>query len=241
MTQVIFKDQIKVLVDLQKNDGRIYELREELKEKPAMVEALKNEFEETKARLYELEEKLKQSQVERKGLEVELQGKEDGITKANAQLSDIKTNKEYTAKIKEIESMKADKSLFEEKILESFDKGDAIVAEIDKEKAKVAEEEKKYLAKKAEVEQETKQTEVTIKDLEAKKKEVLPNADPKLLELYEKLIEYKQGQAIVPVAANSCGGCHMNVTPQTINKIKMYDEHVQCEFCNRILYLEDDL
>ena len=33
----------------------------------------------------------------------------------------------------------------------------------------------------------------------------------------------------------------MNVPTQTINAIKMHDQLVECEICQRIMYLEDDL
>jgi len=40
--------------------------------------------------------------VDRKSKEVELQAKEEQIIKANGQLSQLKTNKEYQAKLSEI-------------------------------------------------------------------------------------------------------------------------------------------
>jgi len=55
-----------------------------------------------------------------------------------------------------------------------------------------------------------------------------------------RILENKQGLALVPVVGSSCGGCHMNVTPQQRNAIKMNEELVFCEMCARILYLEDD-
>ena len=33
----------------------------------------------------------------------------------------------------------------------------------------------------------------------------------------------------------------MNVTQQQINTIRMHDQLVECEMCQRILYIEDDL
>ena len=58
---------------------------------------------------------------------------------------------------------------------------------------------------------------------------------------YEKLLDHKEGVAIVPIENNSCGGCFMNVTPQMINAVKMNEEVVVCETCSRILYIKDDL
>ena len=127
--------QIAKLVELQKIDYEVYDLNGQLEEKPAMLEEIKELFEGKKANLHVLEEKLKTIQLSRKEQELELKVKEEGVSKANAQLSAIKTNKEYTAKISEIESIKADMSVIEDKILISYEEFDKVNAEVAKEKA----------------------------------------------------------------------------------------------------------
>jgi predicted nucleic acid-binding Zn-ribbon protein len=236
------QDQIRKIIELQKIDGEIYNLKVELQEKPAVLAQLKDEFELRKGALRELEAKLKAILVSRKDKELELKTKEDEIAKANTQLSQIKTNKEYTAKISEIEHIKADKSIVEEKILVSYDESDGISAQTEKEKVKVEEEEKKYLAKKKETEADTSIIEDRIKVLDSQRRQVLPGVDPAILSRYERILRHKGGVAIVPVVAGgSCGGCFMNVTSQQVNAIKMHQELIECEMCSRILYLEDDL
>ena len=241
MTQISVKDQIKRLVDLQKLDGEIYRLKTELTEKPALIEELKKKFEASKSHLLKLEEKFKGVQLKRKELELELKAKEDGIIKANGQLSQIKTNKEYQAKLTEIASIKADKSIIEEKILVLYDEGDAVQAEVAQEKTVVEGEEKQYLAQKKKVEEEMLITQDRVKVLDSQRKQLLPGIDKVPLARYEKVLAHKNGLAIVPVKDNSCGGCYMNVTPQIINAIKMHDQLIECEICQRIMYLEDDL
>ena len=152
MTQISIKDQIKKLVDLQKIDAEIYNVQAGLTEKPALIEESKKKFESVKANLNQLEEKFKGIQLKRKGLELEMKSKEDDIVKANTQLTQLKTNKEYQIKLNEIASIKADKSIIEEKILLSYDEADAVQGEIAKEKVVVEAQEKRYLARKKEIE-----------------------------------------------------------------------------------------
>ncbi|MBI5415561.1 MAG: hypothetical protein HZA29_01980 [Candidatus Omnitrophica bacterium] len=241
MPEISVKDQVKRLVDLQKLDGEIYRFKIELTEKPALIEELKRKFEAGKAHLLKLEEKLKGVQLKRKELELDLKAKEDNIVKANGQLSQIKTNKEYQAKMTEIASIKADKSIIEEKILVSYDEADAVQADVAKEKTVVEGEEKQYLAQKKKLEEEMMLIQDRVKVLDSQRKQLLPGMDKVSLERYEKVLAHKNGLAIVPVKDNSCGGCYMNVNPQTINAIKMHDQFVVCEICQRILYIEDDL
>ena len=241
MPVISVKDQVKRLVELQKLDGEIYRLKTELTEKPALIEELKKKFDAGKSHLLKLEEKLKGVQLKRKELELELKAREDGIIKANGQLSQIKTNKEYQAKLTEIASIKADKSIIEEKILVSYDETDAVLAEVAKEKTVVEGQEKQYLAQKKKVEEEMMLAQDRVKVLDSQRKQYLPGIDKASLERYEKVLAHKNGLAIIPVRDNSCGGCNMNVTPQTINAIKMHDQFIVCEICQRILYMEDDL
>lgn len=240
MPDLSVKDQIKKIIELQKIDGEIYNLKIELKEKPAVLEQLKGEFELHKGALMALEEKSKTIQVERKEKELELKVQEDEVIKANAQLLQIKTNKEYTAKITEIEHVKADQSIVEEKILLSFEESDSVNAEIEKEKLKVAEEEKNYLAKKKETEGNIKVMEDRIKVLESQHQQAAPGIDREYLSCYERILEHKDGLALVSADGGACGGCYMNITPQQVNVIKMNEQLVFCERCSRILYLEDD-
>jgi len=235
------KDQIRKLVELQKIDAEIYDLKIELKEKPAVLEELKIAFEAHKCTLNELEERAKTIQLSRKEKELELKSQEDEIAKANAQLSQIKSNKEYTAKIAEIEHIKADRSQIEEKILLSYDEHDKINGEIEAEKKNVTEKEKEYQAKKKETEDQMKLIEDRVKVLESQGKQAAVGIEPDFLNRYERILEHKEGLAIVPVQGTVCGGCYMNVTPQQLNVIKMKAELVECGACARILYLEDSL
>lgn len=241
MSTVSVREQIKKLVELQKIDSEVYRLRRDLEEKPVYLEQLKQRFEAQKANLKALEDKSKSIQVARKGLELDLQTKEGDIAKANASLSQIKTNKEYQAKLLEIEHLKADKSLAEEKILMSFDESDAVLQEIAKEKEFVAQEEKKYLAEKVKIEESVKLMQTQVSALESQHQEMTPQVDKEIFSRYDRIVKNKEGIAVVPISGSSCGGCFMNVPQQTLNEIKMHDKLVFCEMCARILYLEDEL
>ena len=75
--------------------------------------------------------------------------------------------------------------------------------------------------------------------LQAQRKQVAPGIDAKVFSMYERILKSRDGLAIVSVKDNSCSGCNMNVPPQVINLIKMYDSVITCEVCNRILYIKE--
>ncbi len=241
MTMTSIKDQIKKLVELQAIDIEIYHLKTDLCDKPDEIEALRENFEAKKARLKQLEDQLKVILVKQKEYEVDLKSKEDTIVKADGQLSQLKTNKEYQAKLLEIENIKADKSLIEEKILLGFDTIDAARKAIETEKTVVSNYEKEFQLKKKEIDDIMAVSSDQLKVKESQRARIAPEVRPDILSRYDRILQHKEGLAIVPVKNRSCGGCFMHLTEQLINQIKMHDEFITCDVCARILYLEDDL
>ena len=241
MTGVAIKDQIKKLVELQSFDAEIYQLKRLLKEKPLRLEEIKTQYDTKKEKLKALEDQLKNMLVARKNLEIDLQTKEGDIIKANSQLSQLKTNKDYQTKLSEIEHVKADKSIIEEKILISYDETDRINKNITEEKNILNEEEKRYLTTKKEIDDSVREITENIKALGAKRQQAVDGIDKNILVRYEKILSNKDGLAIVPIKGNACGGCYMHTPPQVINELKMNDKIIYCEMCARMLYLDEDL
>ncbi|MDO8674995.1 MAG: C4-type zinc ribbon domain-containing protein [Candidatus Omnitrophota bacterium] len=241
MTTISVKDQIKRLVELQAMDVEVYRFKVQLREKPAEIEALDAECEAKKAGLKQREEELKAIQLAQKNNEGELKVKEEAIVKADGQLLQLKTNKEYQIKLLEIESIKADKSLIEEKILLGFDQVEAARKAVEAERALVASHEKEFAVRKKKIEDDIAIAQDQMKVKESQRGRLTPDVRPDLLGRYERILENKEGLAIVPVVDNACGGCFMHLTEQRIDQIKRSDQIVTCDMCARIVYLPDDL
>jgi predicted nucleic acid-binding Zn-ribbon protein len=241
VTSVSIKEQVKKLVELQKSDVDIYAFKRELEDKPARIDDLKEKFEQKKANLKDLENKLKTLQVDQKSFELDLKQKEDLIVKADQSLALLKTNKEYQAKLYEIENFKADQSIIEEKLLLLFDDVEDVRKKIEHEKILVALEEKQYLQEKKSVDDEIDVIKDRIVVLESQRNRLIPGVHPDYLKRYEKILKNKEGLAIVPIKNHACGGCFMNVTEQLFNEIRMHEQIVSCNMCARMLYLEEDV
>ena len=241
MAELSVLEQVKRLVALQEIDAQIYAFKKENEEKPKVIQELQKIFEDKKNNLNALNEKLKQLLVKRKTKEGELLSKEEGIKKAQNALFAIKTNKEYQAKLKEIEGMDADKSVMEEEILKNYDEADALKVGTDKETVFLKGEEEKFNKEKKNVEERLREIEELLTQLDLKRKQITPEIDKKILAKYEQILKNREGLAMVPVKNETCQGCFMNVPAQVINEIKGHSRIIICEVCARILYLEEDL
>ena len=239
MANVDLKAQIISLVRLQEFDSEIYRLKKEIASIPQEIKAIESVFELKKRDLLSLETKALDLQKQRKEKELELATNVEGVKKLNGQLFSLKTNKEFQLMQQQIADAQADGSVIEEKILIYFEDSDKIKAQIDAENLKLKDEEKSFLQQKKVIESRSAEIDDRLSQLDAQRKQILPDIEHKMLQEYEKILHSRDGLAMVTVKDNSCGGCHMLVPPQVINLIKMYEHIITCEVCNRILYIKE--
>ena len=239
MSETNLKEQINLLVNLQVLDTQIYSLQQEKENLPIKLKQIEAAFAQKKENLAKLEEKKQLLQRQRKDKELELGSKEEEQKKLKAQLYQLKTNKEYDAKLKEIDGAGADASVLEDGILELFEQTDKTSSQIGKEKEFLIEEEKRANVEKQQINSRGEEFDGKLIQLDAQKKRIAEQVSPRILSTYNKILSSCGHLAIVKVENDACQGCFMNVMPQSINRVLMYDKLVTCEACQRILYLEE--
>lgn len=231
------QSELEILKKAQGIDAELYKLLGLLEELPADRAAAKKELETEMERLKELDGTLKKRQLAQKEKEGTLAQKETNVKKMEGQLSQVKTNKEYAALQQEIASLKADNSLMEEEILRLFDEVEACREELTKEQVRVKEFEKVYLAKEQEIGKREKEVQAQVQQLKSQKEESVTQLSPETKQLYNRIVEKKNGIALVPVAGEVCSGCQIRLRAQTINEVMMGKTLVLCDNCSRILYI----
>ena len=162
------------------------------------------------------------------------------IEKYNAQLDNVKNNREYEALQKEIEYQTLEAKLSEKKI-------NAITEKLEKAKETVEtlaseiEEKKVDLEKKrTELDEIIQKTEKKVGTLTRKIARLEKGIDPRLLSAFHALRNrYKDGLAVVTVTRDACGGCFNMVPPQIKIEISQKKEIIACENCGRVLIADD--
>ena len=236
------KDEIRKLIELQEIDSQIYKLQGKKDEVlPVKIEKLKKDFKEISTQFTTAEEKLKSLQLKKKDKEIELGTKETELKKFQAQLYQLKNNKEYQAMIKEIESHKADISVVEENTLIVMEELETAKKECGLQKEALAQKEKVFKDEESNLTGAIKDAEAEIKNLAEKRTAHTAKINKKIISRYEHLLKSCKGLALVPVKGNICGACYMHLNHQTINEIKMLEHLVSCGNCVRILYIPEDI
>lgn len=233
------QENIEVLKKAQEVDRDLYLAEQQVSiDIPEEQTRLKRELEQEKIRLHELETTLKNLQLKQKEKEGLLTQKEANVKKFDAQLSQVKTNKEYSALQQEIASLKADNSLLEEEIIKSMDEVEAANEEVQKERERLKQIEKEFGQKETELTEKTKKLKGQIEQLRSERQVVLQTIPPDIKERYDLIIGKKQGLALVKVVGENCGACQLLLRPQVLNELHAGSTLVICENCSRILYHE---
>ncbi|MBN2406297.1 MAG: hypothetical protein JXJ19_01245 [Elusimicrobia bacterium] len=234
------REDIKNLLELQRLDTINSGIDNRIKEIPELIKQEQETSREFEQKVENAKNELNQLNLDLKNKELELRSTEDAIRKLKEQLNTLKSNEAYTKMQKEISDKDGEVGVHEEAILMLYDSIEAKQKEIEDLKGHLE-------AKKAEIKQNEDKFAQEIEALNNNKKEVeiqiaplKEKIEPELLGLYIKVRNVRKGIAVVEVGDSSCGGCHMQLPPQIINDVLTEDKLVQCENCNRFLYIRDE-
>lgn len=233
------REQMERLLALQVVDLKIQEMEKVKDEIPQRIVSLEEDFRRAEEKLISQRAEMEKLQKERRRKEKELEEEIDRVKKAEARVFEIKTNKEYQAVQKEIDSAKKLNRQREEEILEILERleemqrllGDAEKALEGKRKdfqRQISELQKKA----ASFEQEMA---LQVQDRQERRKGISPD----LLNKYGLLREKRQGVAVAPVINGVCHACYMNLRPQLYIELQKQETLIFCPNCSRILFWEN--
>jgi len=233
------KLQLQQLVDLQKMDDEISECRNILNDIPRQLDSARGELEEKKNILKVVMDEIERLQKERKSLEQEVQSENDHMAKAKIKLPAVKTNKEYTAILTEVDAIKEKVSKIEDKELEIMEVLEIKAKEVPGVEKKCKEEDEHFNAYRQKKENEEKRVKQELEGLEIKRKNLSDLLDTVILKRYQKIFDFREGRAVAGLRENICQGCFQQVLPQMVIEVKVGEKIHQCEGCMRFLFWEE--
>jgi len=233
------KEQIALLIDLQKIDQEIKTLNIKKQTLPEKASELDQDFKARKEKAEEERQGLEGLNKLHKEKESELKQGQEKLRKAKERLLEVKTNKEYQAMLTEIDTVEKSNGRVEEEILVLYER-------IDEKKGSVKSHEKDFGQYLAGYEEERRRIDEEIASIdgaleEQKKKfdSLVPGLRPELLRRYEMIKGRRNGVAVVSARNAVCSGCNMNLRPQLYNELQRSEELICCPNCNRIIYWDE--
>jgi len=224
------------LIRLQKIDSEILGVNALLESIPVKLEAIETDIKATAVLVSGAKDKLAANQKKRREFEGEVKTIREQTAKFKRQLNDVKTNKEYSSLLKEIEDADHKIARIEEDILNEMIAADDIEKEIKSSLKKQGEEEGKLKVERDHALAEQKDIEKRKAILEKDRGALLPKIPPDQLSIYQRIARKTAGVALSPVIDDFCSICQLRIRPQILDDLWAMNEIITCEACGRILY-----
>ncbi len=227
---------LNLLLNLQKFDSLILEKQAIIEEIPTKISEVEGPLNKAQAVLDKLRQGYESGEKKRRDKERELDEINEKIRKLKARTTDIKTNKEYQALLKEIETAEKERNALEDEILNIMEEIETSSKQIKLEESKLGSEKDKVDAYRERLKGEVYEAEKELLALREERTKIVDSIDKELYSLYMRLIESGKGIAVAEAKEEVCQGCNMNIPPQLFVEIKRNEEILQCPQCHRILF-----
>ena len=226
------------LVALQKMDLEIAALEPRLNKIPKEIVALQQEVATERANVKATEDRLNECLKSRRSLEGELQLIEDKTEKYKDQLMQVKSNEEYRAMQKQIQSAKEEESNHEDMILARLEDADRFQEEVKVRSRELKEGLVKVGKLEAELELEATGLRTELEHRCSERREIEKALPQDLLEQYKNISSSRGGIAVAEAKDEHCQECNVRLRPQIFNEIRVGDKIISCDSCTRILYYQ---
>jgi len=232
--------QLQTLIDLQGHDSRIATLEAEAARLPRQLEAIRASLAEARTAVEGVNARVDGTKKSLRAKERDLEVTNTKRTKAEGRLWEVKTNKEYSAALLEIEEIKQEKAQAEEEILGLMELQERLSVEVREADSRFKAREAQAREDEAVVRKKLDALEEELAIARAQRASRARELPPRLLGDYERICRARAGVAVAGVINGSiCGGCRMSIRPQALQELRTATALSNCENCGRFLYWQD--
>jgi len=224
------------LIRLQQLETAADEARRTIADHPARTQALDARLQAARDAVADVKAKLAAASDKRRAEEKEVAGVQTRLAKYKDQLLEVKTNREYTAMLHEIETAQNDIRTREDRILEIMMESDELTAGVRKSEAELKTAEQEVAAGRAVLETEKAGLEAAIERTTAEREKLVSDIDRHVLAIFETTAKGRKGVAVAEARDGLCTICHVRLRPQVFNEVRKNESIIQCDSCRRILY-----
>jgi predicted nucleic acid-binding Zn-ribbon protein len=224
------------LIELQRVDDEIFQVKRQRDEIAANLARLGTLLTRMEAGLTEKREKLAEASRFYADKRLDHEANQERLASSKTRSMGISRSKEFAALSKEVEHLRKRQQEDEQQLGE-------LSTSIEAYRTAIADEEAKLAEIKAEVAREQEVSEVRVREFEAligrvsaKRSELEGKLPREIAGRYNRVLERRDGLAVVLTVRGRCTGCNMAAPPQIWVKIQLGREIFQCASCQRFLY-----
>jgi predicted nucleic acid-binding Zn-ribbon protein len=229
--------KLQTLIGLQAIDSRIAALEADAARLPKDIAAIHAAVEEAKKQVDQAKAQLDTARKDQRAREKDLEVVQAKRSKTEARLYEVKTNKEYSAVLIEIEEIKQEKARMEEDVLILMETQERLTGEIREAETRFKAREAEGRGQEAAAREQLRGVETDLAAVRTERKELAGQVPGPVLADYDRILRARGGVAMTPVVKpNFCGACRMTITPQRLQELRAQASLIPCESCGRYLY-----
>jgi predicted nucleic acid-binding Zn-ribbon protein len=232
---------LRNLIALQDLELKIAGLQKQASEIPSRNQQLESEIQRVRAEYQERVAHFKELSNHRRTLEGQVDLNRSKLSKLKDQLMGVKTNKEYTAMLHEIQIVEEGIRSEEDKILEFMEEMEGMEKQL-----KGAEQEMQKQC--AGIQEEIRKASESIPAIETElarlgEQKILMESrvGAELLSRYRRIAEARKGVALAEAKDELCSACHVRIRPQMYAELMRTENIHSCDSCSRILFSRENL
>jgi predicted nucleic acid-binding Zn-ribbon protein len=228
---------LEKLVRLHHVESELKRVDSELAAIPRLRQEIDDRLARDRSHLDAAKTALEGSQKARRQNEASVQDLETKRSKYKGQLMEVKTNKEYTAVLHEIEGVERDIKAREDVILEEMEKSEALAQDVKREEADFKAVEADAKREKAELDARGATLQDEGQRLGRERDAVAASVPEESLALYRRVAK-QRGSGVAEAQDGMCQACHVRMRVQIWVEVRKNEQIFQCESCSRVLFFE---
>ena len=228
---------LEKLVRLHHVEADLKRAESDLAEIPRLRKEIEEKLARDRARLDAARAALEASQKARRQNETAVQDLETKRSKYKGQLMEVKTNKEYTAVLHEIEGVERDIKAREDVVLEEMERAEGLGLDVRREEADFKGVEADAGKQKAALDARAAKLEGEAAQLRKERDAVAASIPEEALALYARVAK-QRGTGVAEARDGMCQACHVRMRLQIWVEVKKNERLFQCESCSRVLFYE---
>jgi uncharacterized protein len=232
---------LRNLVALQELELRIASLQKQISDIPNKVQAFENELQHLRSEFQTRSTHMKELANRRRMLEGQVDTTKSKLSRLKDQLMAVKTNKEYTAMLHEIQMAEEQIRAEEDKILD-------IMEETETKENHIKGDEQELNKKSTELQENINKTKESAPQLESELVKLREEKASKesqvgmdLLARYRRIADARKGVALAEAKDELCSACHVRIRPQMYADLIRTHTIQVCDSCSRLLFHRENL
>lgn len=227
--------QLSLLIELQTVHDNLHVIQRDLSAFPPDLAALDSELKMLAKKLEETGRALVSSRTQQATLTTNLAAAQKQEDLSKAAVKETKQKAQFTLAIRELDERQRQKTAIARPLKDVETRIEALERAEGEMRTRQAEAQKQFDELRAVFLSEHENQVEGERRLQKRRAEIAEAVDPSVLVKFDRLIQQRQGRAVVAIDRGSCGGCRTRLRTPFLAQLRE-EKNLYCESCQRIIY-----